>query len=81
MATDIAEFVGAAIGINLITGLPLFPAALIVGVAAFFILGLQSRGFRKFEAVIAASSASSWLRSASRCSAPGRTGRGSGTAC
>ncbi len=53
MATDIAEFVGAAIGINLITGLPLFPAALIVGVAAFFILGLQSRGFRKFETVIA----------------------------
>jgi manganese transport protein len=53
MATDIAEFVGAAIGINLLTGLPLFPAALIVGVAAFFILGLQSRGFRKFEAVIA----------------------------
>ena len=53
MATDIAEFVGAAIGINLLTGLPLFPAALLVGVAAFFILGLQSRGFRKLEAVIA----------------------------
>ena len=35
MATDIAEFVGAAIGINLLTGLPLFPAALLVGVAAF----------------------------------------------
>jgi manganese transport protein len=53
MATDVAEFVGAAIGINLLTGLPLFPAALIVGLAAFFILGLQSRGVRKFEAVIA----------------------------
>src|SRR5215210_1507503 len=53
MATDIAEFVGAAIGINLLTGLPLFPAALLVGVAAFFILGLQSRGFRRLEAVIA----------------------------
>jgi manganese transport protein len=53
MATDIAEFVGAAIGINLLTGLPLFPAALLVGVAAFFILGLQSRGFRKLEVVIA----------------------------
>ena len=35
MATDIAEFVGAAIGINLLTGLPLFPAALLTGVAAF----------------------------------------------
>jgi len=54
MATDIAEFVGAAIGVNLLTGLPLFPAALLVGVAAFVILGLQSRGFRKFEAVVAA---------------------------
>ena len=54
MATDIAEFVGAAIGINLLTGLPLFPAALLTGVAAFTILGLQARGFRKLEAVIAA---------------------------
>ena len=54
MATDIAEFVGAAIGVNLLTGMPLFPAALLVGVAAFVILGLQSRGFRKFEAVVAA---------------------------
>ena len=54
MATDIAEFVGAAIGINLITGMPLFPAALLTGVAAFVILGLQARGFRKLEAVIAA---------------------------
>ena len=54
MATDVAEFVGAAIGINLITGLPLFPAALLTGVASFLILGLQSRGFRKLEIVIAA---------------------------
>jgi manganese transport protein len=53
MATDIAEFVGAAIGVNLLTGLPLFPAALLVGVAAFAILSLQSRGFRKLEVVIA----------------------------
>src|SRR4051812_6438182 len=53
MATDIAEFVGAAIGVNLLTGLPLFPAALLVGVAAFLILSLQSRGFRKLEVVIA----------------------------
>lgn len=54
MATDIAEFVGAAIGINLITGLPLFPAALLTGAASFLILALQSRGFRKLEVVIAA---------------------------
>jgi manganese transport protein len=54
MATDVAEFVGAAIGINLITGMPLFPAALLTGAAAFLILALQARGFRKLEAVIAA---------------------------
>jgi manganese transport protein len=54
MATDIAEFVGAAIGINLLTGLPLFPAALLTGVAAFAILALQSKGFRELEILIAA---------------------------
>ena len=35
MATDVAEFVGAAIGINLLTGLPLFPAAILTGAAPF----------------------------------------------
>jgi manganese transport protein len=53
MATDIAEIVGAALGINLLTGLPLFPAALLSGAAAFAILGLQRRGFRRLEATIA----------------------------
>ena len=54
MATDIAEFVGAAIGLNLLFGIPLFPAALLTGAAAMLILALQSRGFRRLEAVIAA---------------------------
>jgi manganese transport protein len=54
MATDIAEFMGAAIGLNLLFGIPLFPAALITGVAAFAILALQAKGFRRLEAVIAA---------------------------
>jgi manganese transport protein len=53
MATDIAEFVGAAIGLNLLFGIALFPAALITGVAAMLILALQARGFRRLEAVIA----------------------------
>ncbi len=53
MATDIAEFVGAAIGLNLLFGISLFPAALLTGGAAFVILALQSRGFRRLEAVIA----------------------------
>ena len=54
MATDLAEFIGAAIGINLLTGLPLFPAALVTGAATFGILALQAYGFRRLEAVIAA---------------------------
>jgi manganese transport protein len=53
MATDLAEFVGAAVGLNLLFGIPLFPAGIITGVAAFAILALQSRGFRGLEAVIA----------------------------
>jgi manganese transport protein len=54
MATDLAEFLGAAIGFHLLLGIPLFPAALLTGVAAFLILGLQRFGFRPLEAVIAA---------------------------
>jgi manganese transport protein len=52
MATDLAEFVGAALGINLVFGIPLFIAGLLTGVAAFGILGLQSWGFRRLEASI-----------------------------
>jgi manganese transport protein len=53
MATDLAEFLGAALGLNLLFGIPLFLAGVITGVIAFAILGLQSRGFRRLEAVIA----------------------------
>lgn len=52
MATDLAEFMGAAIGLNLLFGLPLFPSALLTGVAAFAILALQAKGFRRLEAVM-----------------------------
>ena len=54
MATDLAEFMGAAIGLNLLFDIALFPAALLTGVAAFAILALQARGFRRLEAVIVA---------------------------
>src|ERR671937_416148 len=54
MATDLAEFLGAALGFHLLLGIPLFPAALVTGVTAFAILGLQRFGFRPFEATIAA---------------------------
>jgi manganese transport protein len=53
MATDLAEFLGAAIGFHLLFGWGLFPSAVLSGVCAFAILGLQRYGFRPFEAVIA----------------------------
>jgi manganese transport protein len=54
MSTDIAEFLGAAIGLNLLFGVPLLPAGLITGVIAIAILELQSHGFRRFELAITA---------------------------
>ena len=54
MATDLAEFLGAAIGFHLLFGIGLFPAAVLTGDRAFAILGLQRCGFRPLEAVIAA---------------------------
>src|SRR3954465_6466516 len=54
MATDLAEFLGAALGLKLLLGIQLFPAAVLTGVITFLILGLQRYGFRPLEAVIAA---------------------------
>ena len=54
MATDLAEFVGAAIGLNLLFGLPLLPAGLITAVVAFGVLAMEQRGYRRFELAIAA---------------------------
>ena len=52
IATDLAEFVGAAIALNLLFGVPLFAAGLITAVVAFAILALQTRGYRRFELAI-----------------------------
>ena len=52
MATDLAEFVGAAVGLNLLFGVPLFPAGLVTAVVAFAILALEQRGYRRFELAI-----------------------------
>jgi len=52
MATDLAEFLGAAIGFNLLFGIPLWAAGLLTALATFLILSLQVRGFRALEAVI-----------------------------
>jgi manganese transport protein len=53
MATDLAEFLGAAVGFHLLFGWALFPSAVVTGIAAFAILSLQRFGFRPLEAVIA----------------------------
>jgi manganese transport protein len=54
MATDIAEFLGAALGLNLLFGVPLLPAGVITGAIAFAMLELQRHGFRRFELAITA---------------------------
>ncbi len=54
MATDIAEFLGAALGLNLLFGVPLFTAGLITAGIAFVLLALQNHGFRRFELAITA---------------------------
>jgi manganese transport protein len=54
LATDLAEFLGAALGFSLLFGMPLLPAALLTGVATFLILSMERLGFRKLEYVIMA---------------------------
>lgn len=53
IATDLAEFVGAAIGLFLLFHIPLVWAGLLTAVITFLVLGLQRYGFRPIEAVIA----------------------------
>ncbi len=52
MATDLAEFLGAALGFNLLFGIPLFEAGILTAISTFLILSLEKRGFRPLEAVI-----------------------------
>src|SRR5208282_989297 len=52
MATDLAEFIGAAVGFNLLFGIPLWLAGILTAVATFLILGLERYGFRPLETVI-----------------------------
>lgn len=53
MATDLAEFLGAAVGFNLLFHIPLLAAGILTGITTFLILALERRGFRPLEAVIA----------------------------
>jgi len=54
IATDVAEFIGAALGLNLLFGMPMLPAGLITGLITFTVLGLKARGRRRFELAIIA---------------------------
>ncbi len=52
MATDLAEFLGAAVGFQLLLHVPLLWGGILTGIATFLILSLERRGFRPLEAVI-----------------------------
>lgn len=54
MATDVAEVLGAVIGLRLLFGMPLLAAGALTGLITFGLLGLQRRGFRLLEFIIAA---------------------------
>ncbi|AKJ42865.1 Nramp family divalent metal transporter [Pragia fontium] len=54
IATDLAEFIGAAIGFKLLLGISLLNGAIITGIITFLILMLQSRGDKPLERVIGA---------------------------
>jgi manganese transport protein len=54
MATDLAEFLGATIGFNLLFGLPLWIGVIVTGCITYAILLLERRGFRPIELVIGA---------------------------
>jgi manganese transport protein len=54
MATDLAEFLGASIGLTLLFGIPLLGSVLLTGVATYGLLTMQRSGFRPIELVIGA---------------------------
>jgi manganese transport protein len=54
IATDIAEVIGTAIGLNLLFGIPLAWGVVLTSLDVFLILWLQRRGFRKLEAFVVA---------------------------
>ncbi len=54
IATDLAEFLGAAVGFQLLFHIPLLWGGILTAITTFVILGLERRGFRPLEAVIAA---------------------------
>ena len=54
MATDLAEFLGGAIGLALLAGIPLWAGMVVTAAATYAILLMERRGFRPLEIVIGA---------------------------
>jgi manganese transport protein len=54
MATDLAEFLGATLALNLLMGIPMLLATIMVGIVTYLILMLEKYGFRPLEKFIAA---------------------------
>jgi manganese transport protein len=54
MATDLAEFTGAALGLHLVFGLPMWASVVLAGIATFAVLAMEASGFRRLEAAITA---------------------------
>jgi manganese transport protein len=52
MATDLAEFLGGAIGLALLFGMPLLYGMIVTGIVTYAILVAERRGFRPLELVI-----------------------------
>lgn len=53
MATDLAEFLGGAIGLSLLAGIPLLAGMVVTGLATYALLMLERRGYRALEIAIA----------------------------
>jgi manganese transport protein len=52
MATDLAEFLGAALGFYLLFGIPMLPAAVVTGICVMVILAIEQIGFQWLERTI-----------------------------
>ncbi|CAB4244030.1 manganese/divalent cation transporter [Methylacidimicrobium sp. AP8] len=54
VATDLAEFLGAALGLQILFGIPLGIGAVLTGALSFLMLGLRPKGFRSLELLLTA---------------------------
>lgn len=52
MATDLAEFLGGAIGLSLLFGMPLLAGMIVTGIVVYAILTFERGGFRPIELIV-----------------------------